>query len=167
MIINLTGPVDDLMVNRLIDVLNIKEDIPHYVYLKTEGGDVTCQDAIIHLLNENADKCILIGYGYLYSAGFNIFYKAECPKTLLPDTLGMAHFAASFLRITETGKPNMSDPDAFYLKNLKITKSKTMKFFKSLAFTEQELEEASDGKEVWFNTKRMNELFKKHGAEIK
>jgi ATP-dependent protease ClpP protease subunit len=167
MIINLTGPVDDSMVNVLINGLNNKEDSIHYIYLKTEGGDVTCQDAIIHLLSENSERCVLIGYGYLYSAGFNIFYKSECPKALLPDTLGMAHFAASFLRITETGKPNMSDPDAFYLKNLKITKSTTMKFFKSLAFTEQELTEVSNGNEVWFNTKRMNELFKKHGTEIK
>lgn len=167
MIINLYGPVDDMMVSRLIEGLNNKEDSIHYIYLKTEGGDLACQDAIVHLLSENADRCILIGYGYLFSAGFNIFFKSECPKALLPDTIGMAHFAASFLRITETGKPNMSGPDAFYLKNLKITKTTTMKFFKSLAFTQQELKEVSDGKEVWFTTKRMNELFKKHGTEVK
>jgi ATP-dependent protease ClpP protease subunit len=167
MIINLTGPVNDRMVNTLIDGLNNMEDSTHYVYLKTDGGDVTCEEMIIHLLSENAKRCILIGYGHLYSAGFTIFFKSECPKGLLPNTTGMIHFASQHIRLTEAGKPATYDPDTFFLKNLKIMKSDSIKFFKSLPFTEKEFTDFTEGKEVWLSYKRMKELFKEHGTEVK
>ena len=60
--------------------------------IKTKEFNEVNAEAIIDIINQNADITELIAYGEICSAGFDIFFKTQCRKAILENTIGMAHF---------------------------------------------------------------------------
>lgn len=158
MIINLQGPVDNEMLNNLIKAFNeLKEDILH-VYLNTEGGRADTSEAIIDLINNNKERFKISFYGNVFSAGMYIFFRSLCEREILPDTIGMYHYAWQEVTIAEGGKP-WSAYDAICMKEMKISKAKTLEYIKNhTSITSKEINDIKKGKDVYFSYERMKQL---------
>lgn len=158
MILHLEGDVNTEMVNALANALNANEE-PITIYLCSPGGSVSSEQLLIHLINTNAERITLIGYGGLQSAAFTIFFKAECPTALLPYTIGMAHQAYGLFQINEKGLPKDNE-DKFYINSLKAHHKEEMAFYKSIGLTAEELKCISEGNNLYLPYKRMYQIWK-------
>lgn len=158
MILNLDGPVNPDMVDKLIQVIN-QSDEQIVIYFCSEGGDIFSEQIMIKLLSDYKERIILIGYGCLYSAAFYIFFKAECPTMLMPYTIGMAHQAVNVFNLNERGLPKTKQ-DKFHIESLKAQYKEGIDFGKNLGFTDEELKTIIDGDDLFLPYKRMLQLWK-------
>lgn len=158
MILNLNRDVDDRMFNILTEAVStcIEKNDPLRIYLRSNGGDLSTCTAIVSLINECKEFIELIGYGELYSAGFIIFFEAECEKSILANTVGMIHYPYSSVLTDARGK-NKKD-EIVHLNQLKESKKDFDRFLKSIDFTEKEYNEVLTGGDVYFLYSRMKEL---------
>ncbi len=162
MIIYLDGDVEDDMLNRLIEAYNnIKiAAIPNdnlVIYLSSCGGSTAIGSAIVHLINLNNDITSIVAVEGIQSAALDIFLKSDCKKEVLDGAWGMVHLAYSTIRIIEGGSPK-ADMDIFWNKEMKLSKTKTIKQLKSFPFNADELAQISEGKDVYLSNKRLREL---------
>lgn len=155
----LTGEVSDIMFEKLLNAFEkLKEGNTLKIYLNSEGGSVYEQDAIVDFININKERVRLIGYGQLFSAAFNIFFKVECPRELIVDTIGMAHFCWTTVEIDQSGKP-ADDFNKFQAKEMKRTQDETVQFLKKVGLSTTEVNKIIKGKDIWISYPRMLQLF--------
>lgn len=157
MILNLDGQVSPEMVEKLIQALNSNEEL--HIYFCSEGGDLFSEQVIINLLNTYKERILLIGYGSLFSAGFYIFFKADCPTMLLPNTIGVAHQAYNNITLNQRGLPKTKQ-DKFYSESIKNQYKEGMDFYRELGLTEDEMKTIIDGDDLFVPYKRMLQLWK-------
>ena len=158
MIINLSGEVNEAMMNNLVASYNTSFLGKLHIYFSSpEGGYVSVAEAIVDLINLHKDKIKITFYGENFSCGMIIFLKTNCEKSILPFTTGMYHFSYQNMSISEGGKPN-SDYDLFAMKEMKSSKLQTLNYLKSTHLLEKEISAIKKGKDVYFSFNRMNEL---------
>lgn len=131
-----------------------------FIYLNSEGGEVAYAESIIHLINENCDRTVLIAHGDICSAAFEIFFRTLCERKILPGTSGMAHSALVPLwvktnaALDEAGKNNIE----WSKKDFK----RKLDFYSSIGFTNKEIKCLKAGKDVWMDDDRLHELLSNH-----
>lgn len=159
MVVNLRGDINNDMTQDLIDAINSQENLT--IYLNSDGGEVYEMEALLHLITENKDKIRLIGYGRLFSAAFELFFKAPCHKEILPLTVGMAHLSSCPMNIDERGVPKDSygQMEANELVSLFEQSSS---FYKKVGLTSKELKDLKAGKDVFLSSERMKHLWQKN-----
>ncbi len=159
-ILYITGEINDNLVDHFIKEYNkLDKSNPIVIYINTMGGDVYHAEVIIDIINNNKDNITLIASGEIYSAGFNIFFFSKCAKKLLPEALGMAHFAWSIFQFDESGKPS-NDQDKFLMTEMKRSKDITIKRFEAIGLTPKEISKIKQSKECYFSNERLHELLK-------
>lgn len=157
-ILYITGEINDALVNSFIkDYNKLDKDEPIVIYINTMGGDVYHAEVIIDVINNNKENITLIASGEIYSAGFNIFFFSQCAKKLLPEALGMAHFAWSIFQFDESGKPS-NDQDKFLMTEMKRSKDITIKRFEKIGLNPKEINKIKQSKECYFSNERLHEL---------
>jgi hypothetical protein len=155
MVVNINEPITkDAFEKIILSFNNLKEGERLDIYLCSVGGDVSAMEAIVDFLDTNVDRVRLIGYGELFSAAFEIFFKSKCDRTLLSGTMGMAHFTGVNVNFLDEKRPNKVD-DKAYLQWSKIEKAGYVKFCESLGFNAKELERIRKGEDVWFQYDRL------------
>lgn len=156
MILNLSGEVTQDSLNKLIDSLNEKEDERIIIYLSSSGGDAGAATAIVHLISLNKKRIQVIGYDDLFSAGFFIFFKADCEKILLKGTLGMYHLTCLEFNESEINlKDSQYRASKEYLKKEKIN---TKAFCEAVGMTKPEITKILKGEDIYFQPERMIEM---------
>lgn len=162
MIINLDGEISSELLDKAIHSFNqLKDGEKLDVYLCSPGGNVYAMEAFIGFLSLNADRINLYGYGDLSSSAFIIFFRARCPKALLPGTTGMAHL----VRLTGTfvgDVVNWKDKSdsKFNIEWTKHMKKEFIQFLEELGLTEEELAKIKKGEDVFFLYKRMDQFLR-------
>lgn len=163
MILNLHESVSDEMFNKVIIAYNsLKEEENLEIYLNTTGGEMNTAEAMIDFINQHSANIILIAYGEIYSAGFFIFFKANCERRIISGTMGMCHLIRTSLEYGEHSKLYY-EVDRSNMRWLSSQREWTSKFYKKLGMTNKEVKKIDAGKEVYFTTKRLNELLENAG----
>lgn len=165
MIVYLTGEISQETIDKLAEALNkLGKNKTLRAYLNTTGGDANIMEALLHVIDDNKDRIELIGSGFLFSAGFNIFFRATCKRRLVLDTVGMAHFIWTSAEIDQTGRAK-SNFDKFQLKEMKKGKKAYIEFFKEMGLNNTEINDIKKGNEHYFTQERMRELLNYQDAK--
>ena len=159
MILHLSGDVDYKMFDDLVSSLNrlTVDDKLSIYFTCPEGGKADVCEAIVDLINKNANHIGMTFYGEIFSSGMVIFLKTQCSKSILPDTRGMYHFAWQEMTIGEGGKPLMKY-DSFSMSEMKKSKLVTLEFLKTTKLLDTEIAKIKRGEDVYFTHKRLIEL---------
>lgn len=162
MILKIVGEIDENAVSKLINFLDdsntdysLEKDV---IYLMSEGGFYDDGIMMVDIINRNKDKIILIGCGTLQSAAFEVFFKAECEKHLLPGTRGMFHQANIEVCLNEKWKPASDQDKALKNYMTEFMSDRTKALCKALRMTAQEKRLIEYGEDVWFSYSRMLEF---------
>lgn len=156
--IYISGEIDEPLVKYFFEEFNrIRKDVPIYIYLNSDGGDVNAALAIIDLINENYKRITLIASGHIYSAAFHIFFYTQCKKRIVDETIGMIHFSWAAIETNEAGMPT-TDEGRFLMRTMKANKHKTVESLKTIGLNRTELADIKAHKEVYFTTERLKEL---------
>lgn len=161
MTINLSGDVDNFMFAKLLRAYSQIENVGTeklILYISTpEGGDTDAAEAIVHFINSHSDRIETIFYGQVFSAGMWMFLRLKCINNILPDTVGMYHFAWQDLKITEGGQ-GVEGFDKFSMKEMKKQKARTIEFLKTTSLTDSEVNAIKKGKDVYLSNERMLQI---------
>lgn len=140
---------------------NLKDDENLIIYLDSDGGDVDYAEAIIHLINQNCERMILVAHGDISSAAFDIFFRTVCERKVLPGTNGMAHHARVGVNIVGDNKAL----DEWTQQNVCWSKKdaeKRVTYYTKLGFTDKEIKLFKKRRDVCFNDERLNDLLSNH-----
>lgn len=128
------------------------------IYLNSDGGDPEIADAIADLI-ENTDYLItIIGYGKLFSAAFDLYFKARCHKRLLAGTVGMSHLARVETEEFDSSNAGHKIEMLAYKKWLDNDKKERLKFYEYIGMEAKELSRIKKGGDVYFQYNRLLEL---------
>ncbi len=125
--------------------------------LNCGGGGEAMRIFIQQLFAENADRITLVALVGIYSAAFDLFYKYEGEKVLTHGVAGMYHFSSLEARINANGKPEIGEAAAIF-EGIKMSKAREEKTAASF-MNSSELKRYKRGEDVYFNFKRMKEIF--------
>lgn len=166
MIININEEINKTVVDKISNSINqLKPAEKLFIYLCTEGGDTEAAEAIIHIINNNADIIEMVAYGKIFSAGFNIFFRSLCHKIILHSTVGMCHYSYIPININENGGPidKAGKIDKIWLKS---QRQHTIDFCKNIGMTDKEVAEVRKGGDVYFLFNRMQDFLKEQKTHI-
>jgi ATP-dependent protease ClpP protease subunit len=132
-----------------------------YIYLNSVGGDCSFMQAVIDIINQNCDITVLIAYGEIYSAAFEIFFRTVCERRILPGTSGMAHFSRLPVWIVREGVP-MDEWSKYFTKWANEDFKRTVSYYQALGFNKLESKSLKENKDVFFNETRLRTLLRNH-----
>ena len=128
--------------------------------ITSAGGVVTAGRLLLKILNENKDRITLHILGGVYSIAFIVVYEYEGTISLtLNESKGMIHYGYQSLNTDERGVVVYKE-DRICLENLKLQRKQSdlqVEEFMTLV----ELRKFKKGEDVYFNFKRMSEIFPK------
>lgn len=136
-------------------------DTPFTMYFSSEGGWEDMIPVFLDLFDREGDRISLKGFSALYSAGFEIFFRANvAEKTILPHALGMYHGAKSSLTYHESGY--LSDiSEVKKMNNIKnCSKKATELLIKKLPLNDDQRSTILGGGDVYFDYNEMCKLLK-------
>ena len=126
--------------------------------LSSGGGVVSATVYLLRILNENKDRITLQILGGVYSSAFLLAYKFQGPVSLAyGESKGMFHYGLQSLNTDERAQVVYKE-DRVCLENLKLTR-KNSEEFAGTFMTPVELRKFKKGEDVFFNYKRMTEIF--------
>lgn len=159
MIFNWNGDITNDKFQKLIDTLDLlKVKEVMIIYLNSDGGDAEVMEALIHVINNNADRLSLIGYGKLYSAAFDVFFQARCQRDVLRGTVGMCHHMRIGMEISKSNEYHGEDKankDLIMLQRLHA-----QKMMKDMGMKNTEILRINKGEDVYFQTPRLLQFLK-------
>ena len=154
--INFDKSIDSESITWLLNELHISGEEAAIVYIKSEGGDSYSTPPLIHYINEITDKkfITLVGYGYISSASFDIFWLTDCKKELIPGTYAVLH-KTSF-EINENSKEHLE-----YKKSIEVANEEMHVFLKeSKLFSAQEIKNYNNHKDIVVGYEKLCKLLK-------
>lgn len=159
MIIKLLDEFNDDMLDKIISFYNTPFTGERFIYMNSYGGDHQVMQAIMDIINHNKDITTLVGYNRLSSAAFEMFFKCECKKVLLPGTVGMFHTSVTDISIDERAIPHFP-VDVLRHKWVKTyLRQRTIKLLDKLNMTNKEKRKILEkGEDQWFSETRMVEF---------
>jgi hypothetical protein len=141
----------------LADLISFSNSIqePFTLYFASSGGIEDLIPVYLDYFETEGNRIRLVGYSQIYSAAFEIFFRARClERIILPSTIGMYHQCSISLVVNESGK--VSGEEEAKLDNVKDCSNKaTRSFLKYLEFTESERKRILANETLYFNYKRM------------
>lgn len=128
------------------------------IYLSSDGGFVSISEAILSLINSDAERFSIVAYNKIKSCAFSFFIKANCPKVLLENTTGMYHKGYWDISINDKGK-TIYESENFNLKQAReVEYPQDLKFIKQCQFNNKETKKFIQGKDVYFSYHRLLEI---------
>ena len=157
----LSNEVDEEMLENLVKTYNELEEKGGnlHIFLASQGGDVTIGEAIIELINRYQPVTTVTAYGVLASMGFKIFADVKCVKTVLNSAFAIVHLSRWGTQILEGGKP-LDDFARFKEANMKKGLKKSLTYYANLGFSEKEVDDLKQGKDLFLDSDRLKKMFK-------
>lgn len=161
-VISIDGDISKESLEEIIEAYNELDDGEYlFVYLFSSGGRPEYAEAIIHLINENCDRTVLVAFGEICSAAFDIFFRSICERKILPGTSGMAHFCRVPV-VTIKNNSALGETEKNNIAWSKTDAKRKLDFYAFIGFTKKELRTVETGKDIWFTDERMKELLNNH-----
>ena len=152
---HLNGIIDEDLLDKFIEFANENESEDWTIILNSGGGKQNLSQVILYEINRRKEKVVLISTG-IYSSSFVIFYFAKCQKKMTAGSIGMIHLRSSEIRMQSNGKPEYAE-GICVMSNWKV--SDEIDSFVEAFLIKAELKEYRRGNDVYFNFKRMKEIF--------
>lgn len=162
-ILRLDQRIDSDFIDKLISFLNDSEGYDKIFYLSSRGGNVSDMIIAADLINKQGNKIVLIAYNQIASCGFELFFICNCPKIILPDTIGMFHQSTVMVELNEHGKPSDKEEDAKLVFMQTNMARRTNDLIDYIGISSEEENRIRRGEDVWFTTQRLLEFLKKSG----
>jgi hypothetical protein len=152
---HLNGIIDEELFDKFIQFINENESERWTIVLNSGGGKQNLSQVILDVINIRKEYVTLISTG-IYSSSFVIFYFAKCQKKMTIGSIGMIHLRSNDIRMQSHGKPEYTE-GICVMSNWKV--SREVDSFVEAFLTKSELKEYRRGNDVYFNFKRMKEIF--------
>jgi len=165
MIAHIRGNVDNEMLEKFIQMYNT-ESSEYIVYFSSAGGSCDTANAIVHLINKNAEKTTIICYWQILSAGFKIFYESKCKREITENSIGMWHLGMSDLTIDDSGKMPYIQDVLILKRNKTIGYNNTLELALKLGFNDAEIKRLKKGKDVYLLADRLNKFLESQKEPI-
>lgn len=141
--------------DKFIRFYNDNHEVPCTIVINSRGGSGYIAETVVHMIGQMND-CTLIIHA-AYSAAFEIAVEAKCKKILSKFSRGMMHLARLTVDMGVDGNPYY-DEDTNHFKNFGVEKKLGDRLAKKI-MTKEELIKFKKREEVWFDFKRMKEIF--------
>jgi ATP-dependent protease ClpP protease subunit len=126
--------------------------------LSSGGGILSAGTYLLRILNDNQERITLQILGGAYSTAFLVAYNYQGPVSLVfNESKGMFHYGLQSLNIDERGQVVYKE-DRVCLENLKLQRQHSERFVEKF-MTPVEQRKFKKGEDVFFNYKRMSEIF--------
>lgn len=148
--------------NKLIQFINTNTG-QITISITSEGGLTQLGRTLVHILNENKERIILIATEYVYSCAFKIFKAYTGKKYMTYGCLGMYHYGAMDIKMSYDNKPNYKREGVMHTNYLGIMKTEDEKWCRKF-LTTKEMKEYCKNEDIYFTFTRMKQINK--DAEI-
>ncbi len=129
-------------------------------YFSSRGGSITAENIILDLIENTNTEVTMVVVGEVYSAGFSLFFKANCKREILPGTIGMMHSAQVDVTLNHHGNPTYHEGVAYK----KMLQTEDKLFAKELCdvlgMTPLQKKKVMRGDDVYFITEEMRKFLK-------
>ena len=143
---------------------NPEEDLT--IYISSPGGNVDAMGVLLHAINKNAHRIILVATGAIYSCAFILFYSVKCEREILEGASGLYHYLGNTgMRFTAGGVPDNPTDRAKYKETKKDAK-KEIDWCKKLGMNKEEIEIIKRSDEAFFSNERLREFLEKQEEEM-
>lgn len=151
----MTGQLNDDTLQRFVAFFNEHHSDPCTLIINSRGGFTSVAETIKTMIDQMAD-CTLMIHG-IYSAAFELCYNAKCKKILSKYATGMWHLGRLEGTIGIDSK-FYYDEELNNEKSFPLEKRLGEKMAKAV-MTAAEFKKYKKREEVWFDTKRMRQIF--------
>ena len=158
MILNINEEITSATLDKFIAFCNISGEKQKIIYLNTIGGDCDVAEAIIDIINSDFNSFIFLGYGTLYSVGFELFFRVQCEKHLIGGVRGMYHQSSMQIQYSENNRPKNAEDKINHEFMFGYMRNQSIEICDMLKFTIAEKKAFNAGKELWFGAERMNKF---------
>lgn len=141
---------------KILDFISSNEG-PITIGFGSGGGSCSVASMLIHAMNANKERLVLVANAGIYSSAFEIFYRYAGERKLAHGCRGMYHLSAHEICMASNGKPNYTEGDC-----QKSTQKSEYAHDIALAsefMTPAELKKMKAIKDVFFDFERMKEIF--------
>ena len=145
------------MLEKLAEACN-KPDEKISIYLNSRGGRVSILKAVLHIINSDPERFILVGYHNLSSCAFDLYMKAKCQKEILEGTIGMYHLTNTDITYTDKMKPAYDIDVAVIERKTKHYLPEIIQLMKDCEFTVKEQKKILQGKDLYFQFDRLKQM---------
>lgn len=128
-----------------------------HIFLTSPGGDSMLGEAMIELINRYQTVTTLTAYSFIQSMGFDIFFKVQCPRVVLPSTVGMIHLHRWTIDIKDGGS-DLDYFDTFKKNHMKKLLQPRIEFYRNLGITEKEIEWILGGDDLFVEASRIEKM---------
>lgn len=126
-------------------------------YFSSNGGENPAAMVLMDFLGLHADQIELIGYGFLFSNGFDVLFNYPGRKRVLPQTVGMVHHNwQNFSSVNLLPKPD--DKGTLFVAELNQMNQQSLEMYRPF-LTKAELKKFKQGYDVYLGYDRMSNLF--------
>ena len=159
MIAVIDAPIETECLEKLVGIYNsLGEDETLTLYFSSEGGENSVGNAMIHLINENADRTKIVAFRGLYSYAFMIFFAVKCQKEIMDYTIAMYHLTRIPAVPIYEGNVTANDESLLHaLHNLRDF-SLLNQVSKLVKFTKKELDFIKSNKDFFVPKERLVEM---------
>ena len=143
-------------VSQLIEFIN-NTDGEIVIGLNCGGGSNAVRSFVQQMFEENFDRLTLVALTGIYSAAFELFYNYTGRKVLTQGVCGMFHMATLECSFNANCKPNSDEERTIFHSLLMCGDSD--RIFAASFMEESELLEYDEGKDVYMDFLRMQQIF--------
>lgn len=155
--IPLEWTINEEMRNIVFQALNNEWNITFYI--NSTWWICSCAEQIIDLINENKDRVTLVASNYIASNAFNIFFRSECKRKVLPKTEWMAHM--SRIDTSISWKWRIQSTTKWQIKNMWKEAKTEEKILKKLWISKKIRKQFLKEYNIYFTTKQLKNMLSK------
>lgn len=167
MILYLEGSIDKEMVNHVSTSLNSFGMSPIDIYINSDGGNISCMEEIVSMINNHTSpQKNIFCYGCLSSSAFELFFKVNANRYIGYSIDAMYHAG----RIYVNGNAYINDSDKYaYSSYVSKLKEKTISFLKGIGLNEDSIAYKTilDSGDYYFTYDEMVDLVKANSLSSK
>ena len=138
-----------------IDFINENQD-ELTIFLNSGGGNSNIKQVLLDILNENKERIMLKASYFIGSNAFRLFFEFEGKKKIMDATYGMFHL--TIMEVATLENNETVESDKMTKENMLNFYFETIKFCERIGMTEEEIQKIKEGKDVYFNNKRLREF---------
>jgi len=122
--------------------------------MSSEGGLISVEEMIVHIVNDNPDKFRFVFMDCIFSCAFNILLRIQCDKQVLDHSLAMAHLP----RISSEVSLNGTVLGGYSNYMSKSTVKYYTDLYSSVGLTDQEIIDIKGEADVYIRGRRLNKI---------
>lgn len=124
------------------------------IYLNSQGGSTDIKNAIVDITNRFKHIIYVIS---AESAAFDFIFECEGKKVITDESRAMYHLGE--ISIPYRDGMLMSEVTSVAKYRSEVEFAKLCKVIETLGFTDDEIQKIHDGKELWFDSRRLKSFF--------